>query len=122
MLIWIIQCIILSVIFILILHNLICYFKDTLTIPKIKDLISSPSLKYENIYNIISNSNTSHTQSQNALNANSGGFANNDDDNINSMKNELKSFLKSQLQMNPGAPPIEKEPEHLDSLPSYSSY
>lgn len=122
MLIWIIQCIILSVIFILILHNLICYFKDTLTIPKIKDLISSPSLKYENIYNIISSSNTSHTQSQNALNAHSGGFANNDDDNINSMKNELKSFLKSQLQMNPGAPPSEKEPEHLDSLPSYSSY
>ena len=94
MLIWIIQCIILSVIFILILHNLICYFKDTLTIPKIKDLISSPSLKYENIYNIISSSNTSHNQShnqsQNVLNAHSGGFANNDDENITSMKNELK--------------------------------
>lgn len=126
MLIWIIQCIILSVIFILILHNLICYFKDTLTIPKIKDLISSPSLKYENIYNIISSSNTphnqSHNQSQNALNTHSGGFANNDDENITSMKNELKTFLKSQLQMNTGAPPREKEPEHLDSLPSYSSY
>ena len=122
MLIWIIQCIILSVIFILILHNLICYFKDTLTIPKIKDLISSPSLKYENIYNIISTSNTSHNPSQNALNAHSGGFSNNDDDNITSMKNELKTFLKSQLQMNAGAPPSEKEPEHLDSLPSYSSY
>jgi type III secretory pathway lipoprotein EscJ len=122
MLIWIIQSIILSVIFILILHNLICYFKDTLTIPKIKDLISSPSLKYENIYNIISSSNTSHNPIQNALNTQSGGFANNDDENINSMKNELKSFLKSQLQMNSGALPSEKEPEHLDSLPSYSSY
>lgn len=118
MLIWIIQCIILSVIFILILHNLICYFKDTLTIPKIKDLISSPSLKYENIYNIISNPTISHTT--NELNTTSSLFANKDDDNISSMKNELKSFLKSQLQMT--ASTTEKEPQHLDSIPNYSAY
>ena len=126
MLIWIIQSIILSVIFILILHNLICYFKDTLTIPKIKDLISSPSLKYENIYNIIStaDSNPGAGAGANfntpaaALNNSTSIFSKNDDDTISSMKNELKTFLKSQLQMNGG----EKEPQTLESVSSYSAY
>lgn len=114
MLIWIIQSIILSVIFILILHNLICYFKDTLTIPKIKDLISSPSLKYENIYNIISNPSAPD------LNNSTSIFSKNDDENISSMKNDLKSFLKSQLQMN--ASENEVVPQHLESVSSYSTY
>jgi hypothetical protein len=120
MLIWIIQCIILSVIFILILHNLICYFKDTLTIPKIKDLISSPSLKYENIYNIISNPSAPSLESSHisSLNNSTSIFSNHDDENISSMKNELKTFLKSQLQVNAS----EVEPQHLDTLPSYSTY
>lgn len=121
MLIWIIQSIILSVIFILILHNLICYFKDTLTIPKIKDLISSPSLKYENIYNIISNANApTSTLGMKGLNNSTSIFSNNDSENITSMKNELKTFLKSQLQTQPTV--IEKEPQHLDAVSSYSPY
>lgn len=119
MLLWSIQSIILSVIFILILHNLICYFKDTLTIPKIKDLISSPSLKYENIYNIISNPNAKTSETF-ALNNATSMFSNNDDETISSMKNELKSFLKSQLDSNTS----EKEPlpQHLESVSSYSTY
>lgn len=116
MLIWIIQSIILSVIFILILHNLICYFKDTLTIPKIKDLISSPSIKYENIYNIISNSNA--TALDDSLNMDANLYANNDDDEaINSMKNDLKTFLKSQLNNNGS----ETGAQNLDSVVSVES-
>lgn len=116
MLIWIIQSIILSVIFILILHNLICYFKDTLTIPKIKDLISSPSIKYENIYNVISNSNA--TALDDSLNMDANLYANNDDDEaINSMKNDLKTFLKSQLNNNGS----ETGAQNLDSVVSVES-
>jgi hypothetical protein len=116
MLIWIIQSIILSVIFILILHNLICYFKDTLTIPKIKDLISSPSIKYENIYNVISNSNA--TALDDSLNMDANLYANNDDDEaINSMKNDLKTFLKSQLNNNVS----ETGAQNLDSVVSVES-
>lgn len=117
MLIWIIQSIIISVIFILILHNLICYFKDTLTIPKIKDLISSPSVKYENIYNILSNSNTEPLN--NSLNNSPKVYSNSDDTPISSMKNELKNFLKSQLNV----PSVENAPQHLESSDmSYSVY
>lgn len=133
MLIWIIQCIILSVIFILILHNLICYFKDTLTIPKIKDLILSPSLKYEHIYNIISNPDIQTKRDIDTitvpsklpdgtdideLNNNTKLYQNNDDDTISSMKNELKSFLKSQLTVKTS----ETEPQYVDSVSSYSTF
>ena len=58
MLFWIIQIIIMSIIFIFLIHHLITFFKSTLTIPKIKDLVNTSS-KYENIYNIISNKENS---------------------------------------------------------------
>ena len=56
MLFWVIQTTILSIIFIFVVHYLINFFKSTLTVPKIKDLVYSPSQKYENIYNINFNS------------------------------------------------------------------
>jgi len=56
MLFWILQSMFLSIIFILVVHHLIHFFKTTLTIPKMKDLVNAPTQKYDNIYNIIGNS------------------------------------------------------------------
>ena len=87
----IIQISIISIIFIFLVHHLIMFFKSTLTVPKIKDLVNSPNQKYQNIYDTISHNSTSYTDIE--------LLPNNDMINMNSsnMKNELKTFLKKQL-------------------------
>jgi hypothetical protein len=60
MLSWVIQITVISIILIFLVHHLINFFKSTLTVPKIKDLVNTPTQKYENIYNILKkNTNTS---------------------------------------------------------------
>ena len=79
----ILQIAILSVIFIFLIHHLICFFTKTLTVPKIKDLVNSPSQKYKDIFEIISQNNGDEDHSQYLPKIN--------------MKDELKMFLKKQL-------------------------
>lgn len=62
-------------------HYLINFFKSTLTVPKIKDLVNNPAHKYENMYNVIS----SHQEVTPTPTP-------------DTMKNDLKSFLKKQLR------------------------
>lgn len=121
MLAWIIQISIISIIFIFLVHHLFGFFKSTLTVPKIKDLVNSPSQKYQNIFDTISK-NTSYTE--NSYTANS--YTENsytaidllpsssipgqtdtstlttgiDSATKDIMKDELKSFLKKQLNTN----------------------
>ena len=93
MLSWAIQITIISIVLIFLVHHLINFFKSTLTVPKIKDLVNMPTQKYENMYNII------NKQSEN-------NFSQNDYTLIDllpkkdetNMKSELKNFLKSQLK------------------------
>jgi len=115
MLSWIIQISLISIIFIFLVHHLIGFFKSTLTVPKIKDLVNSPSQKYQNMFNTISKVD-SHLNSD--FNSNSNSYTaidllpteiqtdttNNvsfvlDTSTKDHMKDELKSFLKK--QMNP---------------------
>jgi hypothetical protein len=90
---------IISIIFILLIHNLIHFFKNTLTVPKIKDLVNFPQQKYIDIQNIISSEN----YQIDILNENSSYSVIDLLPNINEnktndlMKDELKSFLKDQL-------------------------
>ena len=63
MLFWILQSMFLSIIFILVVHHLIHFFKTTLTIPKMKDLVNAPTQKYDNMYNIIGNSQSTSLSS-----------------------------------------------------------
>ena len=53
MLYWIIQITLISVILIFLVHHLIDFFKTTLTVPKIKDLVNTSTQKYESMFNII---------------------------------------------------------------------
>ena len=113
MLSWIIQISIISIIFIFLVHHLIGFFKSTLTVPKIKDLVNSPSQKYQNMFNTISKGD-SHLNSD--FNSNTNSYtaidllpteiqtdtANNvsfvlDTSTKDHMKDELKSFLKKQM-------------------------
>jgi len=135
MLSWVIQTTLMSIIFIFVVHYLINFFKSTLTVPKIKDLVNNPSKKYENMYSII-NSNNSSNNNQNTSYNNS--ISSNDLDfkieytdadllprlepkletkieiNTDSMKNELKNFLKKQA--NP-----DNFSTNISALDAYSS-
>ena len=86
MLSWVIKITIVSIILIFLIHHLINFFKSTLTVPKIKDLVNTPQ-KYENMYNIIKqNSKTDYTMIDLLPK-----------EEKPTMKNELKNFLKKQL-------------------------
>ena len=106
MLFWVIQITVISIILIFLVHHLIHFFKSTLTVPKIKDLVNTPTQKYENMINIIKNNSTNSTnidinQNEN-INTNSKDYTLIDLLPIleePSMKNELKNFLKKQMNM-----------------------
>lgn len=140
MLFWTLQITIISIILIFLVHNLIGFFKSTLTVPKIKDLVHAPAQKYETMINIMSNSNSNPYANANA-NANINinvdndskyrrqtepalhSFLTNDKSpDVSTMKNELKSFLKNKLK------PAVENVTTLDSLDSnmntlsYSTY
>ena len=146
MLFWITQISIISIIFIFLVHHLISFFKSTLTVPKIKDLVNSPIKKYQGIFDTISNSNSNSNSNKidkidpSYLNTNSytdidllptenmGYISNTNVSNTNvsnsndldtnisnsGMKDELKMFLKKQLN------PIQ-EPESIGSN-SFTSF
>lgn len=69
---------------------MISFFKNTLTVPKIKDLVNSPNQKYQNIFDTISNNKRTSYTAVDLLPTESIPIS-------NSMKDELKSFLKKQL-------------------------
>ena len=104
MLSWTIQITIISIVLIFLVHHLINFFKSTLTIPKIKDLVNAPTQKYQHMYSIINNANNTSNNSSNNYSENSAMNKDytlidllptkNDD---STMKTELKHFLKSQL-------------------------
>ena len=110
MLTWIIQITIISFIFIFLVHHLFQFFRDTLTVPKFKDLVNTPSKKYENIYEILSKQDNHNNKNQ--TNIINDSYSSTDihllpmmqettqSSTNNSMKDELKNFLKSQLQPN----------------------
>ena len=118
MLSWILQISIISIIFIFLVHHLLYFFKSTLTVPKTKDLVNSPAKKYQDIFDTISNTNMNANYSKNRNNylpsINVNEYNNIDTDytdytdinllptentnsSSNDMKDELKSFLKKQL-------------------------
>jgi len=87
---------IVSIVFIFLVHHLLYFFKSTLTVPKVKDLVNSPSQKYQHIFDTL----------QKSSNGNSSSYTNIDDllpkeeETSSSMKSELKNFLKKQLNSN----------------------
>jgi len=127
MLTWILQISMISIIFIFLVHNILCFFKSTLTIPKIKDLVNSPITKYQHIFDTISNSNSNKSHTHNGNNDYNNNLSNSYTDidllpteNTNSntpststsnMKDELKMFLKKQLNTSGN----HSEPEALGS-------
>jgi hypothetical protein len=99
MLSWAIQTAIMSITLVFLVHHLISFFTLTLTVPKIKDLVNTSTQKYEHMFNVISNSNSNSSSNSNTSRETMEytllDLIPKTEDT--SMKNELKSFLKKQL-------------------------
>jgi hypothetical protein len=97
MLTLVIQISLISIVFIFLVHHLITFFKSTLTVPKVKDLVNSSNQKYQNIYDTLYNQKVEKNQYTDI-----DLLPNNDyvETEKSSMKDELKSFLKKQLNTN----------------------
>ena len=89
--------IITSLILIILIHYLFNFFKDTLTTPKIKDLIQEPLMRYKNIENITNNANNNIGTTSIEEIIDNKDFKNN---NENDMKSELKNFFNELKQQN----------------------
>ena len=84
MLWWTLQWVIISLVLITLLHYLYSFFKNTLTIPKIKDLVTRPNDAYNEIMSTIQERQhlrPAYTQQHNPT------------QNDDSMQDELKNFL-----------------------------
>lgn len=88
MIFWIIQWSLLSLIFIFLLHHLYSFFIDTLTIPKVKDLVNKPQDRYNEMFTVIQNNN----KSKNIQQVENSDIKQSSDD---TMHNELLDFLNN---------------------------
>ena len=96
---WVLQVTVISLCFIAVVHYLYIFFKTTLTVPKVKDLVNRPQQQYEELFKGIT-----HTSPQldNNINNNTTSISElpslleHQDQNRDqtAMKDELKQFLK----------------------------
>lgn len=117
-----------SFVIIFILHNLYLFFKEMLTVPKMKDMVRRPQQRYDTLFRELrmhsealrgngsngATNNGNHgnpgnhgnTGNDNTGNDNTGNDNGNDsNNNTDAMKNELKRYL---MELN--APIIEPQP------------
>ena len=94
---WVVQVMIVSFVIIVILHNLYFFFKDTLTVPKMKDMVKRPQQRYDALFRELQAHNEDCTRHSNstphAVTDAPGNDANNATGDANAMKNELKRYL-----------------------------
>ena len=100
---WFIQIVIVSLVIIFVLHNLYIFFKETLTVPKMKDLVRRPQQKYDALFREL----RQELESNNKSTRNDNNNAN--DPSNDAMKNELKRYL---MELNTASEP---EPQQQPS-------
>lgn len=83
---WIIKVSVLSLVFIFLLHYLYSFFVSTLTIPKVKDLVTLPQEKYNQMFQTL--------QQQQSLQQSTNDNSNSNSISTQSMKEDLIHFLK----------------------------
>jgi hypothetical protein len=123
--------ILLSILFIFLVHYLIHFFKSTLTVPKIKDMLHTQK-QYEDIFHILKEDTTTynttssddypltHTYEIADLLPKSEDSLVKEEFSSSSMKGELKHFLKQQMNVLSNGTDISS----LDSIQenTYSTY
>lgn len=93
----ILKSLVLSILFIFVVHNIIYFFRENLTIPKTKDLVTITEKKYDEIYNLMKRSSV-YNNNISPISSNSAIDSTTSIDELPTqidMKNELRNFLKS---------------------------
>ena len=90
MIIGILQWVIISLILIMLVHHLFSFFKNTLTVPKVKDLVNQPSQLYKEIEETLIASDNNNNNNNNTVKLTSTV---NEKLDTKEMKNELKNFF-----------------------------
>jgi len=90
---WIIKVSILSLVFIFLIHYLYSFFISTLTVPKVKDLVTLPQNKYNEMFDSLQQQQQQQMllQPVQRINGNNENSANT---STQSMKEDLIHFLK----------------------------
>ena len=88
---WIIKVSVLSLVFIFLLHYLYSFFISTLTVPKVKDLVTLPQKKYNEMFDSLQQQQQTPMQLMQPLQR---GNENNANASTQSMKEDLIHFLK----------------------------
>lgn len=107
MLYWTMQWVVISLVLIMLIHYLYAFFKNTLTVPKIKDLVNKPNERYNEILETLKlNKNTeivTETVSK------------------TEMQQELRSFLKD-IKKSPNNTEKKQVMAANDGVGAFSSY
>ena len=99
----ILQRVILSFVFIAIIHYIYIFFKDNLTIPKVKDLVNKPTQQYDEIYKSMGTPPREEKSSDKDI-----------------MKAELVTYLK-ELSARPSGPEASGLPKAAEAMGSLAS-
>jgi hypothetical protein len=87
---WIFKVSVLSLIFIFLLHYLYTFFISTLTIPKVKDLVTIPQQKYDELFHSLEQKKNNDGIAKNNFLPSSSSSSS----SSQSMKDELIRFMK----------------------------
>jgi hypothetical protein len=91
---WVAQVMGVSFVIIFILHNLYFFFKETLTVPKMKDMVKRPQQKYDALFRELRVRNEDGDFKNTSNDGATTDAANNSTGDANdAMKNELKRYL-----------------------------
>ena len=102
MLNWTIQITLISILIVFLVHHIIHFLKETLTVPKIKDLVNVPHERYQKMYETMNSNNKNKpiNNEESIKPINIQPPINNQTLVKEDMKNELKQFMKMQQMGN----------------------
>jgi hypothetical protein len=101
MVFWYIKIIIFSILLIYLIHNIIAFLFETMTVPTKKDMIQITNKNYENMFKTLSKNaeNNENTENKNLEVTPIDSLPNNENDKLlqsDEMKNELINYLRQQ--------------------------
>ena len=117
MLLFIIKWAILSLLLIFLIHYLYSFFKSTLTIPKVRDLVNKPTERYNEMIDTIKYNDTVKYKDKG-----NGDKGNRDKININrddNMQDELSIFLQDLKKNNVSREIVSSNDGHSNTFSNY---
>ena len=118
----IVKWVLISLTLILLVHHLYMFLMNTLTVPKIKDLVNKPTQQYQAIFDTLEQAKNGPASVNPNPNPNPNPNAN--ANAMPSMTDELSSFL-SELKKGPVKQQAQQQAHNatdINSLPMYSPY